>query len=164
VEKQYSALAREYVARWEKMGLEGNHFRLAFDQPGSWSQKYNLVWDKLLDLNLFPKSIAERELSFYRSHTNPYGIPLDNRADYTKIDWLAWTGSLAGSRSEFARIFAPAYRFAQESPSRVPLTDWYDTKTAKQSGFQARSVVGGIFIQMLNDPEIWKRYSRSQTK
>jgi len=164
VESQYSGLAREYVARWEKMGLEGNHFRLAFDQPGSWSQKYNLVWDKLLGLNLFPKSIAERELAFYRSHTNRYGITLDNRADYTKIDWLAWTASLSGSRSEFASIFAPAYRFANESPSRVPLTDWYDTKTAKQSGFQARSVVGGIFIQMLNDPEIWKRYSRSQSQ
>jgi len=162
VQKQYSALARDYVARWEKMGLEGDHFRLAFDQPGTWSQKYNLVWDKLLGLNLFPKSIAERELAFYKSHTNQYGIPLDNRADYTKIDWLAWTASLSGSRSGFADIFAPAYRFAQETPSRVPMTDWYDTKTAKQSGFQARSVVGGIFIQMLTDPEIWKRYSQSQ--
>jgi hypothetical protein len=164
VDKQYSALAREYVARWQKMGLEGNHYRLAFDQPGTWSQKYNLVWDKLLGLNLFPQAIAERELAFYRSHTNRYGIPLDNRADYTKIDWLAWTASLSGSSASFASIFAPAYQFANESPSRVPLTDWYDTKTGKQSGFQARSVVGGIFIQMLNDPEIWKRYSRSRSK
>ncbi|MFL6449902.1 MAG: glutaminase domain-containing protein [Bryobacteraceae bacterium] len=158
--KQYSALARDYVQRWQKMGLENSHFRLAFDQPGTWSQKYNLVWDKLLGLNLFPKEVADRELAFYKSHTNRYGLPLDNRADYTKIDWLAWTASLSGSPSAFATIFDPAYRFAQESSSRVPLTDWYDTKTGKQSGFQARSVVGGIFIQMLTDPEIWKRYSQ----
>jgi hypothetical protein len=161
LQKQYLALARDYVGRWEKMGFENDHFRLAFDQPGTWSQKYNLVWDKLLGLNLFPKSITERELAFYKSHTNRYGLPLDNRADYTKIDWLAWTASLSGSPSAFAEIFAPAYRFAQESASRVPLTDWYDTKTGKQSGFQARSVVGGIFIEMLTDPEIWKRYSQA---
>ncbi len=121
LQKQYMGLARDYTQRWEKMGLEGDHFRLAFDQPGTWSQKYNLVWDKLLGLNLFPKSVAERELAFYKSHTNQYGLPLDNRADYTKIDWLAWTASLSGSPSAFASIFAPAYRFAQESPSRVPL-------------------------------------------
>lgn len=164
VQKQYSELARDYVQRWEKMGLEGDHFRLAFDRPGTWSQKYNLVWDKLLGLNLFPTSIAKRELASYKAHENRYGLPLDNRADYTKLDWLAWTASLSGSPSEFANIFEPAYRFAQESPTRVPLTDWYDTKTAKKSGFQARSVVGGIFIEMLTDPEIWKRYSHEQNK
>ncbi len=159
VAKQYTDLARDYAQRWAQMGKEGHHYRLAFDRPGTWSQKYNLVWDKLLDLNLFPKEIVQQELAFYNTHANIYGLPLDNRADYTKIDWLTWTASLNESREGFISLFQPAYKFADESPSRVPLTDWYDTKTGKQVGFQARSVVGGIFIRMLDDPAIWKKYA-----
>ena len=110
-------------------------------------------------MNLFPAQVVQGELAFYAAHENTYGLPLDNRADYTKIDWLTWTATLADSQIEFRRIFDPAYRFANESPSRVPLTDWYDTKTGKQVGFQARSVVGGLFIKMLAEPAIWQKYA-----
>jgi hypothetical protein len=157
--KKYEEQARNFAARWAQLAADQDHFRLAFDSPDTWSQKYNFVWDRLLELNVFPHSVTEKELAFYKSHANSYGLPLDNRATYTKIDWLAWTGSLAPNRAGFEEIFAPAYKFANESPSRVPLSDWYDTKTAKQRGFQARSVVGGIFIEMLTDKSVWKRYA-----
>ena len=46
--------------------------------------------------------------------------------------------------------------YENPSPSSVAV---FDTATGKQQGFQARSVVGGIFIKMLADPQIWKKYS-----
>ncbi len=158
---EYLNLARDYARRWVALARDGDHYRLAFDRPGTWSQKYNLVWDHLLSLNLFPKEVVESELAFYRKHQEKYGVPLDNRKDYTKIDWLAWTASLTNSPAGFQALFDPAYAFATETPSRVPLTDWYDAKTGKQSGFQARSVVGGIFIQMLSDPAVWSKYAKA---
>ena len=162
VSKQYLSMARDFATKWTQLSNDGDHFRLAFDRPGTWSQKYNLVWDRLLNLNLFPPEVVSKELAFYKTHANKSGLPLDNRADYTKLDWLAWTASLSHSESEFESMFTvPAYAFANESASRVPLTDWYDTKTSKQVGFQARSVVGGIFIQMLNDSAIWKKYANA---
>jgi Domain of unknown function (DUF4965)/Domain of unknown function (DUF5127)/Domain of unknown function (DUF1793)/Domain of unknown function (DUF4964) len=159
VAAQYEQTARDFAQRWTKMADDGDHYRLTFDHAGTWSQKYNVVWDKLLGLNLFPQSVTRKELSFYATHANEYGLPLDNRAAYTKIDWLAWTATLADSKQGFEALFAPAYKFANSSPSRVPLTDWYDTVTGKQVGFQARSVVGGIFIKMLDDPATWKKWS-----
>ena len=155
----YRKTAQDFAARWVTLANDGDHYRLAFDKPGTWSQKYNLVWDKLLGLNLFPPSVARTEMAFYRAHQKPYGLPLDNRRDYTKLDWVLWTATLAEQSEDFEALAAPAYQFANDSQSRVPLTDWYDTVTGKQQGFQARSVVGGLFIKMLSDPAMWKKYA-----
>jgi hypothetical protein len=159
----YHQTASDFAQKWITLASEGDHYKLAFDQPGTWSQLYNLVWDKLLGLNLFPSDVARKEIAFVKTKLNPYGLPLDNRKTYTKLDWELWTATLAENQPDFEAIVAPSYQFANDSPTRVPLTDWYDTITAKQQGFQARSVVGGLFLKMLSDPEVWKKYaSRAQ--
>lgn len=153
--KAYRDAAKEMAERWVKMASDGDHYRLAFDKTGTWSQKYNLVWDKLLGLDLFPSSVAKTEVAFYLKNQKEYGLPLDNRSLYTKLDWIVWTATLADSRDEFEAFIKPLGRFIAKSPSRVPLTDWYWTQDAKQQGFQARSVVGGVFIKMLDGRKTW---------
>jgi len=147
--QQYTALAREMAAKWISMANDGDHYRLAFDKPGTWSQKYNLVWDRMLGYNLFPPDVARKEIAFYKAHENPFGLPLDNRETYTKLDWLIWTATMADNQADFEQIADKGYRFANETPTRVPLSDWYWTLDAKQRGFQARSVVGGVLIKAL---------------
>lgn len=155
---EYAALAKQMAGKWEQMARDGDHYKLAFDRPGTWSQKYNLVWDQLLDLNLFPASIRETEIAFYLKHLNTYGLPLDNRADYTKLDWEIWTATLAKNPADFNTLVDPIVKWISETPTRVPLTDWYDTKTGKQVGFQARSVVGGVYIKALSDKQLAKSW------
>jgi hypothetical protein len=155
----YRQLAQQMANQWQQMALDGDHYRLAFDQAGTWSQKYNLVWDRILGLNLIPPKVAQTEILFYKSHLNPFGLPLDNRRDYTKLDWEVWTATLTDNREDFNTLIAPLGNFVNESPTRVPLTDWYSTTDGKQSGFQARSVVGGVYIPFLANPDLWKKWS-----
>lgn len=154
----YRKLAQGMVEKWMQMADDGDHYRLAFDKPGTWSQKYNLVWDKLLDLKLFPPTIARRELAFYKTKQNAYGLPLDNREQYTKLDWIVWTATMAESENDFQAFIAPVFKFLNDTPDRVPLTDWYGTQDAKHRGFRARSVVGGVYIKMLSDEAMWKKW------
>ena len=158
VAKDYDITAKGMAAKWVGMAQEGDHYKLAFNSPGTWSQKYNLVWDQVLEYNLFPKTVRETELAFYMGKINSYGLPLDNRADYTKLDWSVWTATLASTPEQFNAIIDPIYRWMNETPSRVPLTDWYDTKTGKQIGFQARSVVGGVYIKALSDKQLTAKW------
>ena len=124
-------------------------FRLAYDRPGTWSMKYNAVWDKLWGTGIFDPMVLQSEFASYRKHVNPYGMPLDNRSDYTKSDWLIWTGTLAQEKDDFIDYVTPLWKNYHHTESRVPATDWYFTTTSIQRGFQHRTVVGGHFMKML---------------
>ncbi|WP_339293421.1 DUF4965 domain-containing protein [Paenibacillus sp. FSL W8-0187] len=146
----YLAAARNMANEWMSMADAGDHYKLTFDSANdSWSMKYNLVWDCLLELNLFPKEVAAQELEYYKQKQNRYGLPLDSRDTYTKADWLVWCASMSATQSQFEAMIAPLWDFMNETAARVPVTDWYDTMSGKQMNFQNRSVVGGFFIQLL---------------
>ena len=160
VAKDYGTTTKSMAEKWVSMAAEGDHYKLAFNSPNTWSQKYNLVWDQLLGFNLFPKSVRETELAYYMTKMNQYGLPLDVRADYTKLDWSVWTATLASDPQQYNTLTDSIYKWITETPDRVPLSDWYDTKTGKHISFEARSVVGGVYIKALANQEITEKWNR----
>lgn len=148
--ERYIGSARSMAQAWIKNAANGDgSYRLAFDRPGTYSMKYNAVWDKLFGTDIFPREVIESEISSNFEKFNAYGMPLDNRAKYTKSDWLVWTATLAASRDTFMRYTEPLWNAYNYSRSRVPMTDWYDTVTGDMVGFRHRTVQGGLFIKLL---------------
>lgn len=157
----YREIAEQYVTEWLRMADDGDHYRLAFDKTGTWSQKYNLVWDRILGLNLFPPSVAQKEMAYYKKVQKTFGLPLDNRSDYTKLDWIFWTASITGKQDDFKALVAPVVKFLNETPNRIPMTDWYWTHDARHRGFQSRPVVGGVFINLMNNQDVWNKWVKN---
>lgn len=151
--RKYMDIAAGMAADWQKDTAEGDGtYRLAFDQAGTYSMKYNVIWDQLFGTRLFPTEIFKKELETnLEKHANAYGLPLDNRADYTKSDWLVWSACLSDEKKDFDNLVDRLWAAYNVSESRVPMTDWYDTKTAKMIGFQHRTVQGGLFMKVLQD-------------
>lgn len=150
----YQALARRWAKKWMMVDAEGNHFRMAFNQPNSWSMLYNLVWDQVLHLHIFPTSVRRRQMAYYMTKLNKYGLPDRSTVTQTKTDFEIWTASLATKPTEFHAIVNRIYKFLDQSPARVPLADQYGTQRA-WAGMHARPVVGAAYMPFLIHRRLW---------
>lgn len=146
----YHNKAKEMAENWLATALNADGTsNLAFDRPNTFSMKYNMVWDKVWGSGIFTQEFMDAELADNKKHINRYGMPLDCRADYTKSDWLVWVASMASDKETFEEFISPLWDAYNESVSRVPLTDWFDTVTAREVSFQHRTVQGGLFMRLL---------------
>lgn len=153
---RYRNIAEDFAGKIVAFGAEYAHLPLTWDSDDTtFSLKYNLAFDKVLKLGLFPQSVLEREVDCYLQKSRRYGTPLDSREDYTKSDWLMWAARLTEDMEKRKQMIAHLDLFLRESPSRVPFGDWYGTEGGKTieygNGvtFRARCVQGGCFMLLL---------------
>ena len=159
--EKYARLAKTDAAHWLTAAAEGDHFRLAFDKPGTWSQKYNLVWDRILGLNIFSPEVAQKEVAHYKTVLQRYGVPLDSRTKLTKTDWTFWSATLADNQADFETLISPIYDYLNQTTARSPFVDSYVTDNIHSDGMHARPVIGGVFIKMLAGRALWMKWAHA---
>ena len=150
-----------HAETWYKYAYIGGdlpHTCLTFNDMNTWSTKYNLVWQRVLGMGNVPfanyDQMCEDEVNFYLSIFDNYGVPLDGRHDWIKLDWLSWVSVLTKDVEKGNKFLNAIYRMANETPDRCPLTDWFisgDGKAHSCSSFVARPVNGGLFLRAMVD-------------
>jgi len=147
----YMKQAMSFAYNWTVLDWNGlDHFRLEYDAvSSSWSQKYNMFWSFVIGLDdiLFGElKIRDIELAYYQTRMNQFGLPLDNRGVLAKLDSSMWIAAMTrGNTAQRQQIADSLYTFAHATPSRIPLSDVYDTTTNKAVLFTARPVLGGLY-------------------
>jgi hypothetical protein len=141
----YTSIAASYVTKWQTLAASktGAHMTLNYNNDASWGLTYNLFGDKLLKLNLFPKSVYDSQTAWYKTVAKPYGVPLDTRHTYTKSDWEIWTAAISSTTEVRDLFISSVKKYAAAGISSQPLGDWYETTNANPQGFRNRPVVGG---------------------
>lgn len=147
---KYMNIAKKYAKSFMIRALnKDGSYKLAYDKNGTFSMKYNAMWDKLWKTEIFPDEFYRSELKRYKSEAKKYGVPLDNRCNWTKTDWQLWVACFDEEGEAFDFIVEKMWNFFNETPKRVPMADWIDADTGVTEMFQNRTVQGGLFIKLL---------------
>ena len=158
--KKYARLAHDDAQHWMHVADAGGHSLLAFDKPNTWSQKYNLVWDQILGLDVFPRVGTDQRSGLLQGEDAASSACRWIRARISpKPIGPSGARRLLTSKADFEAILSPIYDYINKTTARDPIADSYVTDDITSGGMHARPVVGGFFIKMLDNASIWKKWA-----
>ncbi|KAF2861318.1 GTA glutaminase A [Piedraia hortae CBS 480.64] len=152
----FTKIAHNYISKWRQYGFTDStpttlaHSRLNYNDPQSHGILYSLYHDALLGLNLVPREVFSMQSNFYPTLFNTYGVPLDTRHGYTKIDWELHAAAVA-SESTSKMFMQTLRKYVAETKVGFGFPDLYETDTAELPAgisFITRPVIGGVFAQL----------------
>jgi hypothetical protein len=147
---KYRKIADGFALEISKFSEGKTHLPLTWDLgEETYSLKYNFAFDKLLGLGLFDQALLEKETEYYLTKKGRFGIPLDNRNDYVKSDWICWAASLTDDKEKRLAFIDGLLEFLKTSPDRVPFSDLHFEESGKHYLFKNRTTQGACFIFLL---------------
>ncbi|SAM86279.1 probable glutaminase A [Ustilago bromivora] len=153
--KSYANISSTYIKLWQDYAIshDASHTKLAYQTDSSWGTLYNLLADRLLDLNLVPHAVYKIQDGWYPRVQEKYGVPLDSRHKWSKTDWEMFAAAASDDPATHKLFIDLLYAFIRDGKTDAPFTDLMESTTGdfpKQPEdplihFLARPVVGGHF-------------------
>ncbi|KAF2226171.1 glutaminase GtaA [Elsinoe ampelina] len=146
----YTSIATGYIAQWEQLSASNTtppHTTLSYGATDSWGLLYNLYASRLLKQRLVPQRVFDRQSAFYPAVALEYGVPLDTRHTYTKLDWEVFVAAVAGTETRDL-ILGKVAEWVGATVTGYALGDLYEAGSGDYPGgitFINRPVVGGSF-------------------
>lgn len=147
----YMHIAKDYAEKLYAFVLEDGTLPFSVGNEDSWSLKYNLIWDKVMNFNLFPDTLYKAESKKYAEKLDKYGVPLDYRSTLTKTDWMLWAAVLDETGENIKFFSKSLVSYLAQTKDIYPFSDWIDTKEPFRHGFAHRTVQGGLWMPVLAD-------------
>jgi len=156
--KSYQNISSTYIQAFYGFAINKNntHVKLDYQDDKSWGTLYNLIFDRLLNLELVAEEIYNKQDSFYPTKLNTYGTPLDSRFSWQKTDWAMFASATAAATSTRDLWIENLYKYVSDKKTDAPFCDLMETRTgdfpkqpyAPSIRFIARPVVGGHLIHL----------------
>lgn len=143
--------AKKYADELVSLCGDKDYLPFSLNIEGSWSLKYNLVWDEIFGFNLFDRKYFKGESEKYLSELNAFGVPLDHRKTFTKTDWMLWAACLDETGKNVGLFSEKILSYLAMTKDKNCFSDWIDTKQAKQCGFDHRTVQAGLWMPVLKE-------------
>ena len=150
----YTEIGLQYANRLYIEGLgtdaDKTHFVLEYGNSASYTTAFNLYPDRLLKLGTFSQKAFDMQAAFYPMIRAEAGVPLDNRVNWGKTDWMLFAGasSPAADNSTKGMFIDDVHQFVSSGKNSKPFSDRYTVKgdqMGKFTSYRARPVVGGHF-------------------
>lgn len=146
-----SETAKTYAKQLCENILSDGTLPFSVGHNDTWSLKYNMVWDKIFGLSLFPEELYTAESRKYREKTAKYGVPLDYRKSLTKTDWMMWAAVLDETGENIPLFAEKIEKYLTDTKETWVFSDWIDTIEPFSYSFHHRTVQGGLWMPVLAD-------------
>ncbi|KAJ7512010.1 hypothetical protein B0H11DRAFT_721093 [Mycena galericulata] len=110
----YQTSASSLVKSWVNLASPSGHLIWTYGSPSSFGLMYNLLADRLLQLNVVPSSIyADESFALVNALPAPYGLPLSSDSNSnTRSDWALFSAAAAPDTTARNLLIAAVHKRA----------------------------------------------------
>ncbi|KAJ7171489.1 hypothetical protein C8R46DRAFT_1263038 [Mycena filopes] len=136
--QKYGGTASSLAKSWVDLTTASGQLLWTYGEPGSYGLMYNLLADKLLQLNLIPSAVYAAESASLSNHSNnlpQFGFALSSESNSnTRSDWTLFSAAAAPDNTTRDRLVSTVRAKASANSSAGTFPNLYNVQTGAGPG------------------------------